>query len=248
MAASDDRRDGLPDRPTLEHAPFTDREVERFLAGELDAARSAVIQAAMTNDAALRAHVEDRRAEQRAFAQLNPPPSFLSDPQGRRNRRWFWAIPSVAALAAGLMLAFVREPPDSIRARGVEAEAVRTIDVVVKRGERLFSLGEARSAPLLRAGDALRIDLDVRVPVVLVAGMIDEGAQRGAILLPATAVRAGAWSQPSSFVLDAAVGASTLVVVLATDLAQAHAAEQSIGAGVVPEAARTWRILKEPLP
>lgn len=226
------------------HPPFSDRDLERYLVGELDDAQRARIEAAARNDPALAAHLEERRAEKRAFDQLHPTPDFLKAGAGSKRpsalRRWLPQALVFATAAAALALFLVPTPEPEIRARGV---ADATVDVVVKRGDRIFTLEGARV--LLRAGDALRVDVESPSAATVLVGLLS--GDKGSLLLEER-MGAGKWSQPSSFVLDDAAGPEILAVALATTADEADRARAAIALGQPPDGARLFRWEKEPLP
>lgn len=230
----------------LSELKLSDRLIERYLCKELEGDELLTFEKHLSEDEALRAHIDERRAEQRAFAQLNPMPAFLtqSAPQ-KRSFGNLYAFFSLSAAAAALLL-FVALPNlsestgDGLRARGASQSEV---NVTVKRGKRLFAL-QSQSA-LLRKGDALRVDLKTPQSTHLVLGLVSKN--QGSVLL-SQKIKSGNWSQPSSLVLDDALDKETLVVVQAQNTDLAKAAEADIIKGQIPKGALLWTYEKEPLP
>jgi|GEM_PF-1947436 len=234
----------MPDFATF--APVTDRDIERYLTDELDADARAAFEVELQRQPALQAHIDDRRASQAAFAQLHPPPAFLDDTPPRPFwQRWWWTMPAFAMAA----LLVVGLPSSTTGGDGIVARGSATFaaTVTVKRGDRLFALpstapSEGRPQVLLRKGDALRVDIEGGVGHTLLLALQSGG--RGTVLLQSD-VDQPKWSQPSSLVLDDAVGEERLVAVLC-DAADVGVRRRALEAGQVPQGAMTWRYSKEP--
>ena len=106
---------------TSEHT-FSASELERYLAGELDAERTRTIERAAEEDRELKAWIEERRAEQRAFL-LDPrrkPFAKLIEESGERAHRsifarW-WPALSLGAAVAVMAVLFVKPSEDAVSA------------------------------------------------------------------------------------------------------------------------------------
>jgi hypothetical protein len=142
---------------TTENTKYTASELERFLAGELDRERAALIERAAEEDRELKAWIDDRRAEQQAFL-LDPrrkPFAKLVEEAGvpkKRPLRW-WPALSMVAAAAVIALVFVRPPGEDPKIRSKGGLSVKA---AVLEGERaqLFD-GEK-----LHPGSRLRLSVD----------------------------------------------------------------------------------------
>ncbi len=122
-------------------------------------------------------------------------------------------------------------------------EAAVSVDVVVKRGDRLFPLSK-RSPVLLREKDALRVDIASAENAWVALGLLSE--KRGRILVEGQTEK-GTWRQPSSLILDAAKTREVLIVLVETDLKIWTEMKRDVERGIVPKGAYVWRYDKEPM-
>lgn len=196
----------------------TDLELERFLVDDLDDADRARVAAAIAADPDLAAHVALRRDEQQAFFARRPtlaPAVAARDvdadadvPLAARLGAWarglrgaLVAVPA-AAIVAVLVVVSVGDAP-GVAVRG-EALSAR---LVVRRDAQVFR----HAGEPLRAGDAVRIEVDLAAPSLCsVIGVDVKGA--AVVHYDNVALRAGSGVFPDALVLDAAEGAEDLII------------------------------------
>ncbi len=201
-------------------------ELERYLAGDLDATRADAVERAATEDPSLAAWLEDRRAERSAFGVNERRRSFaqlLEETDGREapdTPSWFrrlwsdgpslrWAaVVATVVIALPLALPLMRTEEPGVRTRG--GVTVRT---AVLRNGRSSSFG---SGGVLHPGDHLRISVDdphggtVTVLLQDDAGRVSTPYADGE--LPTMAP--GTFVLPDSLALDEALGTERIYVVL----------------------------------
>lgn len=196
----------------------TDLDLERFLVDDLDDTDRERVAAAIAANPALAAHVAARRTEQQAFfarrpllapapqelASATPPPSRFSL-QGLGAwavwlRRALLAAPAVVVV--GLVVLRADAPGVAVRGAALSAR------LVVRRDAQVFR----HAGEPLRAGDAVRIEVDLAAPALCSVIGVDV---KGAALVHYDNVGLGAGSSvfPDALVLDAAEGAEDLIVV-----------------------------------
>jgi hypothetical protein len=196
----------------------TDLDLERFLVDDLDDADRERVAAAIAADPALAAHVAARRTEQQAFFArrplLAPAPQELASatPHSRFSLQGLgaWAVwlrrALLAAPAVVVVGLVVLRAPDApgVAVRGPALSA----RLVVRRDAQVFR----HAGEPLRAGDAVRIEVDLAAPALCSVIGVDV---KGAALVHYDNVGLGAGSSvfPDALVLDAAEGAEDLIVV-----------------------------------
>ncbi len=201
----------------------TDLDLERFLVDDLDDADRERVAAAVAADPALAANVAARRTEQHAFFARRPllapatspalDEEFASatKPQSRFSlrgltawtvwlRRLLLAVPTVVVV--GLVVVRSADAP-GVAVRGTALSA----RLVVRRDAQVFR----HAGEPLRAGDAVRIEVDLAAPALCSVIGVDV---KGASLVHYDNVAFGVGSSvfPDALVLDAAEGAEDLIV------------------------------------
>lgn len=138
---------------------YTALELERYLAGELEPERAAVIERAAEEDEELKGWMSERTAERDAFL-LDPrrrPFASLVEEAGaaEKRRRSAW-IPmlSIVAAAAVVALIFVKPPENT---GGFRSKGGISVQAAVLEGERSSIFDGNRK---LHPGDRLRLSLD----------------------------------------------------------------------------------------
>lgn len=230
------------------HAPraFTiaDETIERFLVNDLPAAERNAVRTAIDSDAALRAYVDARETERRAFVFEAPRlPLPTPTPRGARALTMrFTAFAGALAMACGLLFMIVRDGSvGEVRTRG----GALAVDVVVRRGDRLFDL--APGVPL-RPGDTLRVEVTSPRAGFVSAVLVD--ARGAALVYDAVTVPRGAFVLPDSLVLDDVTGAEALHVVFTSSRPVRSAIVEAVARDAADageaRAVVTWH--KEPRP
>lgn len=227
-------------RPEVEGgvSPF---ELERYLAGELDAKRRAEIEALLASDATLTAELEELRARDAAFRASMPFERFLADHQARLEATsagplaWWrslrWPLGGGVLVAAAAALALVVLLPENTAPLDPSLEGERRTRlkgqgarigffVQVDEGARWGADGEE-----LRAGD--RIQLAVQDPAgarsMVIVGIDGRGevSTYAARRLPTGTPKGegGSALRPldQSLVLDDALGAERFFVLYGKD-------------------------------
>jgi hypothetical protein len=197
----------------------TDLDLERFLVDDLDDADRARVAAAIDSDPDLAAHVAARTSEQQAFFARRPLPPVVQAgaatdddkaPLAVRLSAWarvlrgaFVAVPAAAIVAVLVVVSVGDVPGVGVGVRG-EALSAR---LVVRREAQVFR----HAGEPLRAGDAVRIEVDLAAPALCsVIGVDVKGA--AVVHYDNIALRAGSGVFPDALVLDAAEGAEDLIV------------------------------------
>lgn len=200
-----------------EHAPrafaVADEAIERFLVDDLSASERDVVRRAIDDDAALRAYVEMREAERRAFV-FEAPRLLL--PREKPSRAHVLSLRMTAfagafAMACALVFMIVRDDGVDIDSNVRMKGGALPVDVVVRRDDRLFEL--APGVPL-RPGDALRIEVSAARAGFVSAVLVD--AKGASLVYDAVPVPRGVSVLPDSLVLDDVTGAEAMHVVFTT--------------------------------
>ncbi|OGR12529.1 MAG: hypothetical protein A2341_14680 [Deltaproteobacteria bacterium RIFOXYB12_FULL_58_9] len=234
------------------HQPFSDREIELYLCGELDDERQRQVESAARDNEELRRYLEDRQVGRQAFYQQYPEvrrrsaraTPFLRPPKPSKPR--WWMLMPVAAAACALVVAVVVQTDghtdtliEGIRARG----GLKT-SLVASRDGRAF---EYTAGALLRQGDQVRIV--VNAPADGYVSVL--GAEQGGHVIhyDAVPVIGGRNVLSGSLILDDAVVAEQWVIVWSATRLPAsefvRAGELSIPPGTI---ATEIRVAKEPAP
>jgi hypothetical protein len=197
--------------------------IERYLCGELSPEEASRVEEAARASPELATHLQNRRAEQSAFAAVRPFGAVGARIEARRAgaRGWMarmrWALPAFG-LCALLVLVAVRELPSTGENDGVRVRGGLTARVLVKRGEAVFEQGPG---VVLRPGDRVRLEVeDVEGGTLYVVGLSDRGRatplhgfeQTGGMVR----MEPGRLLLPGSLELDTAPEREALVMVLAT--------------------------------
>lgn len=211
--------------------PLSELELERYLCGELSPEQAQVVERLAAEREDLRAHLERRRAEQRAFV-LQRPPLRLPRPDRRRFVAW-----GLGLAAATLTFLVVRPvPPSSITPRGRPK-----VTVVVRRGERVF---EHQAGMLLRAGDALRFTVESGTGGFLTV-LGEDRSGSATLYYDGVEATAGSFTAPGSLVLDADPGPEVFYLVLRAARVDAGAIRSALESGVVPDDVTVLSLAKE---
>lgn len=185
----------------------TDLEIEMYLVGDLDASAHARVDSAAKDDPALAAYLSERKAEQKAFSLSRPRIDFEQQaPWWRRYKRVFAPAGTLAAIACGLALFFLIQPPDEsgVYARGTALSA----RLIAKREAVVFPVTQATP---LRANDRLR--LEVTLPTASTCSAVGIDAKgTPAILHDQVALQKGVALFPNSVTLDGTVGRERIVI------------------------------------
>ncbi len=209
----------MPDQKTIEFTPtVTDRDVERYLCGEADAALCAHIES--TNDPALRACIAARRAHTAAFYNLHPRlPVVTGAPSWRQrlSQLRLLTLSGVAVAACALLVVALPRARDDVRTKGA---APLQVSCVVKRGERQFALHDGA---LLREQDALALEVVAERSGVLVVAVHEHDSHSTSVLVAGEPIAQGKSRLRESLILDAHRGAEELWVVFAADASLATA-------------------------
>lgn len=147
--------------------PFSDLQLERYLAGELESQEARRVEDAAGQRPELEQYLRGRRAEREAFKLKRPPLKLPVESQGSPARRWRWGL----ALSAAALLLFVlvpRHPPGTgIAMRG---EARLGLSVAVQRGAEVFAY---REGVVLLPGDRIRLTVKAPEPGFLTIVALD---------------------------------------------------------------------------
>lgn len=187
----------------------SDETIERFLVDDLSVAERDVVRRTVESDAALRAYINAREADRRAFVIEAPRlalPELLRNakPRARTLPMRLTAFAGAFAMACALVFMIVRDGDDTVRLKG----GALPVDVVVRRDGRLFELAPGVT---LRPGDALRIEVTSAQAGFVSAVLVDG---RGASLVyEAVPIARGVSVLPDSLVLDDVTGAEALHVL-----------------------------------
>ncbi|XXF78886.1 hypothetical protein P2318_03765 [Myxococcaceae bacterium GXIMD 01537] len=226
--------------PSLPRFPgVPDLTIERYLCGELPPEEASRVEEAARASPELATYLQNRRAEQRAFAAVHPFGAVGARLEARRPgapgqaadaRGWMarmrWALPAFG-LCALLLVVAVREHPASVENDGVRVRGGLTARVLVKRGESVF---EQRPGVVLRPGDRVRVEVeDVEGGTLYVVGLSDRGRATPLHGFEQTGGRVrmepGRLLLPGSLELDTAPEREALVLVLATKAQDAPSPE-----------------------
>ena len=202
---------------TTEKNEYTASELERYLVGELEAERAAIIDRAAEEDRELKAWIDERRAERQAFL-LDPrrkPFAELIQRAGEQRAKprlvpW-WTGLSLVAAAAVVAVLFVRPPQENtIRNKGGLSLQAAVLD-----GDRaqLFE-GEK-----LHPGSRLRLAVDDPrggyVTVILEEANGDVSVLYGPDELGR--LRPGSHRLPGSLELDEELGRERIYVLMSDE-------------------------------
>ena len=232
----------MADAARRRFAPLSDLELERYLVGELSGEALARVERAIEADAALKAHVLERRADQAAFT-LQRPPLRLPEKQPRALPWW---VVSFASLATAAALVFLVAPRFSASEDGgaVRVRGGPKVSVTVQRDERVF---EYRQGVLLAPKD--RIRLTVESPAAGYLTVLGRDASQAPVVhYDNVPVTAGTFTAPDSLELDDSPRAEELVVVVSPTPVDSSALLGAMRAGTQPPEATVLRLAKEPLP
>lgn len=190
----------------------SDLDLERFLTDDLDDEARARVARAIDADADLAAHVAARRAEQRAFFILHPrapTPASLSLRASTWASSLRQALAPLAACAAVLVLFVSLDgAAPQTRTRG-DALSAR---LLVRRGAGNDAVVFALAGQPLRAGDAVRIEVDLAAAArCSVIGIDNHGTRT--LHYDRVAVLAGTQVLADALVLDGSSGVEDWVVV-----------------------------------
>ena len=183
--------------------PIPDALLERYLAGDLDAARAAEIEARIAASPIEKARVEGLRADSAAFLIQHPPgPTVAKHEASATSRpRWLTFVMPVFAAVAALLVAFVVSrrlgPEDDLSVKGSVAFAV-------------FRQSESGTGELLPQGATVkpgdRLRFEVRAPKDgWVAVLSKDGAGHVTVYYPYDGTAAARY-QASDSMLPGAIG------------------------------------------
>lgn len=235
--------------------PFSDRELEAYLVGELDAEQATQIEQAANQQPELSQYLDERRAEQRAFFLLHP--SLQRAPA--RTSFWAplwrgWLLPSgLAAAAAAMLLLYIAMPltPGDDGLSGdpsqgaVRSKGAPKIELTVQRSDRTFTY---RQGMLLRQGDRVRVTVESATPGWLCL-LGRDGRGQVSVYYEKTQIKAGTYTLPDSLELDAAEGVEQWYAVLSEAPISAPALAEKLRRGEALEGRVTViEIVKEATP
>jgi hypothetical protein len=177
-------------------APFSDYELECFLAGAAEPQLARRIEAAAARDEALAAHLRERRADRDAYAAVQRP--FVPSEPRQARSPWRWLAPlGLVAAAASALVMFVPAGDSGVRAKG----GGLTAQLYIERGGRTFAADPGtRFAP----GD--RVQVVVQAPAAGFVSLLAAERDGEQIYLDNLPVTAAATPASASFVLDNAPG------------------------------------------
>ena len=184
--------------------PFSDLLLERYLAGELEAAEARRIEEAAAQRPDLDEYLRGRRADREAF-KLRRPPLKLPTSESRPPLMWRWAFAGLALVAA-TVLALVLLPRDD-RGIAMRGDERPTVSVAVQRGVEVF---EYRDGVVLQPKD--RIRLTVKVPQPGYLTVVDRDARGEPAVLYDSVNVSGETTLPDSLELDDIPGHEELLL------------------------------------
>ncbi len=228
----------MKDRVTGRFAPLTDLEIEQFLCGELEGAAAERIERQAERDAALAAHLAERRAQQQAFFAENP---RLGVELAQARPRWpAWSLGLAGAAAAAVLVvvalfAWPTEPGPTADGPGIRARGALKVELTVRRDERTFAF---REGVLLRPGDRVRLSLEATESGFLTLIGRDQRG-RWTVYYDGLPTTAGTWTVPDSLVLDDDPNPEHWYALLTSERIEANTLLDRLQAGQPLEAAAT---------
>ncbi len=197
--------------------PYTARELEDYVGGELAAERAAVIEAAAEEDESLSQYLESRKSERAAF--LHDPrrrsfQSLVDEAGGEKRRAWF-ALP-VLALAGAVAAVMVLTPNAPSNTGGIRTKGGISVQAAVLAGERpeLFDATKA-----LHPGDRIRLTVDDPTGGYVTV-ILEESSGAVDVLYRPTELgelRPGSHMLPDSLELDDKLGRERIYVIMSNE-------------------------------
>ncbi|MEQ8274715.1 MAG: DUF4384 domain-containing protein [Deltaproteobacteria bacterium] len=200
--------------------PYTARELEDYVVGELAAERAAVIEAAAEEDESLSQYLESRKSERAAFLHDPRRRNFQSlvDEAGVEKKRAWFALPALA-LAGGIAAAVVlmpTTPTTPSNTGGIRTKGGISVQAAVLAGERpeLFDATKA-----LHPGDRIRLTVDDPTGGYVTV-ILEESSGAVDVLYRPTELgelRPGSHMLPDSLELDDKLGRERIYVIMSNE-------------------------------
>ncbi len=220
-------------------APFSDYQLEEYVAGVADPADAHSIERAAAQSGELARYLAERRAERAAFLLRHP--RLERDPRRPRLTRLGFSGALLAACAAAAVMWLT---PPAGDAPEVRVKGGARASIVVQRDGRTFPRTEG---VLLRPGDKLRLVVDAPRPGFVT--VVARDRQGFTALYDAVAIAAGETALPGSWVLDDTPGPETWFVLIAEEASAASRLQEVLRQGSPIEVPLTVLTLdKEPAP